>query len=596
LRSLVALLVAVGVALTAPAGAGAAVGQIGYDGCLASDASQNCGDLFASPLDGAYSVAVSPDGNSAYVASSGGTVSHFFLTRPGGQLNYDGCLGNDAVQNCVDLPAAPLTGATAVAVSSDSSSVYAVAALAGTVSHFFVSKPGGQITYDGCLGNDASQGCVDLPGAPLDGALGVAASPDGGSLYVVSPASRTLSHYFIAKPGGQITYDGCLGNDASQGCADLPGAPLTGAAGVAVSPDGASVYVASQGANTVSHYFVSKPGGQISYDGCFGNDASQGCVALPGGPLGAARDVAVSPDGSSVYVVSASGNSIAHFFVLTPGGQMVYDGCLANDDSHGCVDIPKAPLTGAHGVSVSPDGSSVYVVSDDANSISHFVVNKPGGQLTYDGCLANDSSQGCGDLLAAPLTSGADVATSPDGRSVYATAYRTSSVLHFFRSIGAGGPGGSVTTPGKPQPGATTLVAPRFRSARMTNRRFAVNPSGDPETLVSARVRRGTTFVYSLSKAAGVVFRIERPASGRKVGKSCRKPSRRNRHARPCTRYLKVGAFAVQGLDGTNRKAWSGKLGKRGIAPGRYRATLTATNPGTSPSTPRQLSFKVVSG
>src|SRR6266516_5270667 len=104
----VALAVSVGVWLAVPAGAAAAVGQIGYDGCLADDASQGCGDLFAEPLTGAAGVAVSPDGNSAYVGSSfSGTITHFFVSKPGGQVTYDGCLGNDASQGCVDLPAAP---------------------------------------------------------------------------------------------------------------------------------------------------------------------------------------------------------------------------------------------------------------------------------------------------------------------------------------------------------------------------------------------------------------------------------------------------------------------------------------------------------
>jgi hypothetical protein len=45
---------------------------------------------------------------------------------------------------------------------------------------------------------------------------------------------------------------------------------------------------------------------------------------------------------------------------------------------------------------------------------------------------------------------------------------------------------------------------------------------------------------------------------------------------------------------GANVKKWSGKLGRRGLGPGRYRATLVASNPGVTASGPRRLSFKIV--
>jgi hypothetical protein len=211
------------------------------------------------------------------------------------------------------------------------------------------------------------------------------------------------------------------------------------------------------------------------------------------------------------------------------------------------------------------------------------------GQIGYDGCLANDASQGCGDLPGAPLTQAEGVVVSPDGGSVYAAG--SDGVLHFFRAVDAALPGGSVTTPGTPQPGLTT--AARFLSARLSNRVFAVDRKGAPEKLVKASVRKGTTFAYSLLGTGRVLFKIERAAAGRKVGRGCRKPSRRNRGAKPCTRYAKVGAFAQDGLAGANVKTWSGKLGRRGLKPGRYRATLTA---GNSAVATLRLSFTIVRG
>ena len=369
-QRLVGLMFVIGVGLALP-GSAAAVGQIGYDGCFANDATPGCVDLPFAPLDGAAAVAVSPDGNSVYVASAiSDSIAHFFR-GPDGQIAYDGCLANDATQGCHDLPSTPLDSAFAVAVSPDGNSVYVASAISDSIAHFF-RGPDGQIAYDGCFANDATQGCHDLPFAPLDGAVGVAVSPDGKSVYVASANSDSIAHFFRSGPDGQIVYDGCLANDATQGCGDLPSAPLNFPAAVAVSPDGKSVYVASAGSDSIAHFFRSGPDGQIVYDGCLANDATQGCGDLPSAPLDGARAVAVSPDGRSVYVASAGSDSIAHFFRSGPQGQIAYDGCLANDATQGCGDLPFAPLDGARAVAVSPDGKSVYVVSAASDSIAHF--------------------------------------------------------------------------------------------------------------------------------------------------------------------------------------------------------------------------------
>ncbi|HXD57491.1 MAG TPA: hypothetical protein VN606_06210 [Thermoleophilaceae bacterium] len=587
-RLLLAPLIAAIALLGLPAGAGAA-GQIGYDGCLGDDASQGCVDVKGTPLSVAAGLAVSPDGSSLYVmGSASDDVSHFTVTKPGGQLSFESCLGIDASGYCSIVSGHALDGGAATAISPDGRSVYITSSSYNSVGHFNVNPLTSRLEYDACLSDDARFGCGDLPGTPLTTATGVAVSPDGNSVYVVSSSSGSISHFFV-QGGGKLAYDGCLSNDATRGCGDLPGAPLSNAMSVAVSPDGNWVYVASLGSNSVSQFLVQKPQGQLTYRGCWASDGSPGCVDLPNTPLNGASGVAVGPDGKSVYVASAGSSSVSHFFV--DNDQLVWDGCLANDDSQGCVDLPAAPLEGVHSLAMSPGGDSLYATATSSGSLSHFFVRKPGGQLVWDGCLANDASQGCGDLPGTPLLSADGVVVSPDGGSVYATG--GDQVLHFFRAVDAAPPGGSVTTPGQPQPGITTAVAPRFLSARLSNRVFAVDPKGAAEKVVKA-TKRGTSFSYSLTKAARVLFRIERPAAGRRVGRSCRRPSRRNRRGRHCTRYVKVGAFAQTGVAGANIKKWSGKLGRRGLGPGRYRATLIASNPGVTASGPRRLSFKIV--
>jgi hypothetical protein len=160
------------------------------------------------------------------------------------------------------------------------------------------------------------------------------------------------------------------------------------------------------------------------------------------------------------------------------------------------------------------------------------------------------------------------------------------------RATTTGGDGpGTGGTQGTPR----DTVAPLFAAASMTNSVFAVNSKGPPETLVAARkAKKGTTFKYTLSEPGRVVFTIERSQPGRRVGAKCKKPKRSNRKRKKCTLYSVFGRFAQQALAGPNSKSWSGKIGKKKARPGRYRATLTATDAAGNHSLPKRLSFRVV--
>jgi DNA-binding beta-propeller fold protein YncE len=182
---------------------------------------------------------------------------------------------------------------------------------------------------------------------------GVAVSPDGQSVYVANfhlQENGTVSQYGVG-PDGALS----------------PKSPATVGTGedpvqVAVSPDGMSVYVTNNSSNTVSQYDVGA-GGKLS-------PKSPATVAGDGGPFG----VAVGPDGKSVYVTnlpreSGSPTTVSQFDVGA-------DGKLT----------PKSPATVAagiapEGVAVSADGKSVYVANNDSNSISQYDIGA-GGALT----------------------------------------------------------------------------------------------------------------------------------------------------------------------------------------------------------------------
>lgn len=143
-------------------------------------------------------------------------------------------------------------------------------------------------------------------------------------------------------------------------------------------------------------------------------------------------------------------------------------------------------------------------------------------------------------------------------------------------------------------PGSGTDTVDPVLTARLTNTAFAVNPNGVAEKPVAARAKRGTTFVYTVSEPARVVFTIHAKQIGRRVRGKCRAPTRRNTGRRKCTRFVRRGAFAHNGATGANRKKFSGKIGRRRLRPGRYRASLVARDAAGNASKVKRLNFRVV--
>jgi hypothetical protein len=152
-------------------------------------------------------------------------------------------------------------------------------------------------------------------------------------------------------------------------------------------------------------------------------------------------------------------------------------------------------------------------------------------------------------------------------------------------------PGG---TPLEPQVEVPVVdrANPALSSLGITNKVFRVGPQA---TTVAARAKAGTTFVYTLSEAATVTVGIERASTGRRKGKSCVKPTKRNRKAKKCTLYTPVGAIAGRpAVTGPNALPFSGRIGRKALKPGAYRAALTAVDAAGNRSAAKTIAFKIV--
>jgi len=330
--------VAVLAAVAAPAGAFVYVanGRINSSAGSVSQYSVGSAGLLA-PLapftvgagDTPAGVAVSADGGSVYVDNySDGTVSQYSVGA-GGTLSPKSPATVDA-----DL------GPVGVAVSPNGKTVYVTSLYDSVVAWYSVGADGALIPK-----GTAAEPALTSP-------IGVAVSPNGGSVYVANLAG-TVSQYNVGA-GGALS----------------PKTPATvaageGASGIAVSPNGDSVYVANYDQGTVSQYSVGAGGAlspktpaMVATGGGLGLTSVDGATPSP-------DDLAVSPDGGSVYVADAG--PLMSQFNVGAGGAL-------------SPKINPTVVAGAdpYGVAVSPDGDSVYVTNTGADTVSQYDVGAGG--------------------------------------------------------------------------------------------------------------------------------------------------------------------------------------------------------------------------
>jgi DNA-binding beta-propeller fold protein YncE len=343
-----------------------------------------------------------------------------------GSLRYGGCFANSARFGCQSLPGQPLSGTDGgIAVSPDGGSVYATVYGSGTVLSFARDSTGA-LTYEGCFADHGRHGCQPPANSSLAHPEYVAVSPDGTSVYVVSANDRESAlSIFNRASDGTLTYSGCFADLGTYGCQAATHNSLVDLSGVAFSPDGGSVYVAGGlDANAITT-FLRAPDGSLSYTGCiasnyFGTKRIRACAKTPHQSLQDPRRLAISADGRSLYVGSFE-EPVLTELDRAPDGVLTYGGCFADRAKYGCQATRHDSLGSDDGVTVSPDGNSVYTASLDNSALTRFA-RAPDGALTVKGCFSSgglDAARGCRKAPYGSLEEGISVAVSPDGQAVY---------------------------------------------------------------------------------------------------------------------------------------------------------------------------------
>jgi DNA-binding beta-propeller fold protein YncE len=276
-------------------------------------------------------VAVSPDGKNVYVTTFHPSVLQFAVAAN----------GTLTLRSSAPVPPTALPGQ--LAVSPDGGNVYVIGhGGAGTVLQYSVAS-------DGSL----------VPKSPPTVASGsgptrLAISPDGQSVYVTSASGTVfgLSAIFQYTVGA----DGTL-SPKSPPSVEVDSDPFISLVGVAVNPDGGSVYVVNSAA------LLGTSGAVLQYD-----VAADGTLTPKSPPSVLAGadpfEIVVAPDGESAYATDSA--ELGTVLQFTVGA----DGSLSPNS-------PEAVAAGTFplGIAISGDGTSVYAANAGDNSISQYDVS-----------------------------------------------------------------------------------------------------------------------------------------------------------------------------------------------------------------------------
>lgn len=276
-----------------------------------------------------------------------------------------------------------------------------------------------------------SYGEPTAPSAQLGGADAVALSPDARQVYAVNAAAGTLSVLNAAdltqRQFFKDGFDGVTG--------------LRGASDVIVSADGATVVVASGTDRSVLLFTRDAATGNLSFASRTVPAAGLGetpTLAAGTGPVlafvgGDAGIVVVRRDGSVEVPASLAVGPVDHL-ELAPDGRTLY----ATDGTSGRLlvidsgtrtllqSIVDGDLASASGVTVSPDGASVFVAVRDAGRVAVYA-RSAGGELALVQVLRNgvDGVRGLGGAT--------DVTVSPDGEQLFVSGAESGAIAAFAR-------------------------------------------------------------------------------------------------------------------------------------------------------------------
>jgi 6-phosphogluconolactonase (cycloisomerase 2 family) len=288
----------------------------------------------------------------------------------------------------------------------------------------------------------AASGTITIPAGQTQGELLVSVLPDANTesdeifrLVLGTPVNVTLARTQVQAIIVDTTYNPAIVPEG-----DVIGGPggITGLAqpsAIALSPDGLHAYVTSESLDTVLAMQRDPASGDLTLIASY-NAQSPG---LAGVKLDGAKDIALSPDGAHVYVAARNDNAIAVFARDAGTGVLTLVENRVDGQSGGSGAPVILGLQGVVAIHVSDDGRSLYAAGSSAGAIAVFDRSSSTGALTFVEAELNNvnDSQDAGPTVVA-MTQPWSIVSSHDGAQVYVAARSGNAVLVFNREHDAG--------------------------------------------------------------------------------------------------------------------------------------------------------------
>jgi Tol biopolymer transport system component len=457
---------------------------------------------------------------------------------------------------------------------------------------------------------------VGPDGAPGDGDSDSARVDAAGSRVVFASKAANLTPGVAAAPGVPHVYVRDLAAGTTQLVDRKPdGSPVSVGAGTPdISNDGTRVAFISgspdlPGPGTGNHAYVAdlatgtitlvdqtaggQPGDSSAYEVVLNGDGSRAAFISSASNLGAAGS------GDKVFLKDLSSGQVTYVSVPesgtanqgatgvsidAAGDRVAWEERIATfgygSDGHQHVfvrDIPAGTTTLAS-IGGGPTGSDDYAGELDASGTRlAFVSVKEDARPYVLRPYVRDLGAGVTVSLLPDSSRGAfDIALSPDGICAALDSHAPDLIdgnpspdFHhvYLRAVGgACSPRPDAGQPGAGAGGADT-TAPVISGLRMARSRFAVH-------------RRASAFIFRLSEDSRASVAIARCVKLRK---------------RTCRSYRVVATLTrAHAKQGRNRIAFSGRIGKRKLKAGRYRATVGAVDAVGNRAVPRRVRFRIV--
>lgn len=266
------------------------------------------------------------------------------------------------------------------------------------------------VAHDAATGAQLWATGYDGPGTGSDTPGALGVSPDGQLVYVTGGSGGEDTGLDYAT----VAYHAATGDELWVARYDGPGNDLDIATDLAVNPEGSTVYVTGRsrsGATLDSEDYAT-----VAYDARTGEELWLARYSATGEEHDGAWAMDISPDGATVYVTgqSRSGADFASIGYAT----VAYD--AATGEQRWVARHHEGAIAVARALAVSRDGAAVYVTGDSHASAagSDYVT------VAYDGATGAEvwvaHQEPAADEFAVPSA----VAVDPGGDTVFVTGHR----------------------------------------------------------------------------------------------------------------------------------------------------------------------------